>query len=87
MKKKRELFKQTIRRNSKIKVYQKQPVIKKRYVRLGEVWNNNFGIKVCKHILIDGAELPEDIGHEYTEELIIYCAVCKRKYKLLVMVN
>jgi len=59
--------------------------MKERMCRLGEMYGKK-GIKVCKHISIDG-KIQEDDGCEYIEELNIYCKECRKKYPFKVLIN
>ena len=54
--------------------------------RLGEIYGKK-GIRVCKHISIDGKEMERDDGCEYIEELNIYCKECRKKYPFEVLIN
>lgn len=60
--------------------------MKERFCRIGEIYGKK-GIKVCKHICIDGCMYRLGDNCEYHEHLNIYCPECKRKHKLTVLVN
>lgn len=44
-------------------------------------------IKLCEHIKLIG-EIKKDTDYcEYTEELNIYCDVCKKLHKIIILIN
>lgn len=45
-------------------------------------------LELCAHITLKGiARKGEDEGCEYVETLIIYCEICKKEFKIEILVN